>query len=153
MDKPHVWEDYWFKFKSFPSAQRMSRQEPIAVADSYFTGLQKNDGKGINGTGTYLSRIVAEGHDLVVFGVLHVGGKRRTLGIVRDIGGEILIDDVLQAGAISVERNMGPIDASILMTRLAHSKPRTKAERMGFVFFSAGLYTQLWKKMTVKTAT
>src|SRR5258708_13055099 len=25
----------------------------IAVADGYFTGLQKNDGKGINGTGTY----------------------------------------------------------------------------------------------------
>jgi hypothetical protein len=31
----------------------MSRQELIAVADGYFTGLQKNDGKGINGTGTY----------------------------------------------------------------------------------------------------
>ena len=25
----------------------------IAIADGYFTGLQKNDGKGINGTGTY----------------------------------------------------------------------------------------------------
>ena len=25
----------------------------IAVADSYFSGLQKNDGKGVNGTGTY----------------------------------------------------------------------------------------------------
>ena len=31
----------------------MSRQELIAVADGYFTGLQKNDGKGINGTGSY----------------------------------------------------------------------------------------------------
>jgi hypothetical protein len=51
MDAPHVWEDYWFK--SIPPAQRMSRQELIAVADGYFTGLQKNDGKGINGTGTY----------------------------------------------------------------------------------------------------
>ena len=51
MDKPHVPEDFWFK--SIPAAQRMSRQELIAVADGYFTGLQKNDGKGINGTGTY----------------------------------------------------------------------------------------------------
>ena len=51
MDAPHVWEDYWFK--SIPPAQRMSRQELIATADGYFTGLQKNDGKGINGTGTY----------------------------------------------------------------------------------------------------
>jgi hypothetical protein len=51
MDAPHVWEPFWFK--SIPPAQRMSRQELIAVADGYFTGLQKNDGKGINGTGTY----------------------------------------------------------------------------------------------------
>ena len=51
MDKPFKPEDFWFK--SIPAAQRMSRQELIAVADGYFTGLQKNDGKGINGTGTY----------------------------------------------------------------------------------------------------
>jgi hypothetical protein len=51
MDQPHVPEDMWFK--SIPPAQRLSRQELIAVADGYFTGLQKNDGKGINGTGTY----------------------------------------------------------------------------------------------------
>ena len=51
MDKPFVPEPFWFK--SIPPAQRMSRQELIAVADGYFTGLQKNDGKGINGTGTY----------------------------------------------------------------------------------------------------
>lgn len=51
MDKPHKPEDFWFK--SIPPAQRMSRQELIAVADGYFSGLQKNDGKGINGTGTY----------------------------------------------------------------------------------------------------
>jgi len=44
-------EDLWFK--SIPAAQRMPRQELIAVADGYFTGLQKNDGKGINGAGTY----------------------------------------------------------------------------------------------------
>jgi len=40
-------------FKSIPPAQRPTRQELIAVADSYFSGLQKNDGKGVNGTGTY----------------------------------------------------------------------------------------------------
>jgi hypothetical protein len=51
MDKPYVPEDFWFK--SIPAAQRMSRQELIAVADGYFTGLEKNDGKGIGGTGTY----------------------------------------------------------------------------------------------------
>jgi hypothetical protein len=51
MDKPYKPEDMWFK--SIPPAQRMSRQELISVADAYFTGLQKNDGKGINGTGTY----------------------------------------------------------------------------------------------------
>src|SRR5215813_908730 len=51
MDKPFKPEEMWFK--SIPPAQRMSRQELIAVADGYFTGLQKNDGKGINGTGTY----------------------------------------------------------------------------------------------------
>lgn len=51
MDKPFQPEPFWFK--SIPPAQRMSRQELIAVADGYFTGLQKNDGKGINGSGTY----------------------------------------------------------------------------------------------------
>jgi hypothetical protein len=40
-------------FKKIPPEKQMSRQELIAVADGYFTGLQKNDGKGINGTGTY----------------------------------------------------------------------------------------------------
>jgi hypothetical protein len=51
MDAPHVPEDFWFK--SIPPEDQMSRQELIAVADGYFTGLQKNDGQGINGTGTY----------------------------------------------------------------------------------------------------
>ena len=51
MDKPYRPEDFWFK--SIPASQRMPRQELIAVADGYFTGLEKNDGKGINGTGTY----------------------------------------------------------------------------------------------------
>jgi hypothetical protein len=47
----HKPEDMWFK--SIPPAQRMSKQELIATADGYFSGLQKNDGKGVNGTGTY----------------------------------------------------------------------------------------------------
>jgi hypothetical protein len=51
MDKPYKPEDFWFK--SIPAAERMSRQELISVADAYFSGLQKNDGKGVNGTGTY----------------------------------------------------------------------------------------------------
>lgn len=52
LDKPgYKPEDMWMK--SIPVAQRPTRQEMIAVADGYFTGLQKNDGKGINGTGTY----------------------------------------------------------------------------------------------------
>lgn len=44
-------EDIWFK--TIPPAQRLSRQEMIAIADAYFSGLQKNDGRGVNGTGTY----------------------------------------------------------------------------------------------------
>jgi len=51
MDKSGKPEDIWFK--SIPPAERLSRQEMIAIADGYFTGLQKNDGKGIKGTGTY----------------------------------------------------------------------------------------------------
>jgi hypothetical protein len=51
MDKPYVPEDMWFK--SIPPAQRMSRQELVAIADGYFSSVQRNDGKGINGTGTY----------------------------------------------------------------------------------------------------
>jgi len=51
MDASGKPDDLWFK--SIPPAERLSRQEMIAVADGYFTGLQKNDGKGINGTGTY----------------------------------------------------------------------------------------------------
>ncbi len=52
LDKPgYKAEDLWFK--SIPPSQRLSRQEMISIADAYFSGLQKNDGKGVNGTGTY----------------------------------------------------------------------------------------------------
>jgi len=39
--------------RAVPPEQRLSRQELIAVADAYFSSVQKNDGKGVNGTGTY----------------------------------------------------------------------------------------------------
>jgi hypothetical protein len=51
MEKAGKAEDLWFR--SIPPAQRLTRQQMIAVADGYFTGLQKNDGKGIGTTGTY----------------------------------------------------------------------------------------------------
>ena len=51
MDQAGKADDMWFK--SIPPAQRPSRQQMISIADGYFTGLQKNDGKGIQGTGTY----------------------------------------------------------------------------------------------------
>ena len=51
MDKMGKAEDLWFR--TIPPAQRLSRQQMIAVADAYFSGLQKNDGKGVNGSPTY----------------------------------------------------------------------------------------------------
>lgn len=52
LDKPgYKPEDLWFK--SIPPSQRLSRPEMISIADAYFSGLEKNDGKGVNGTGTY----------------------------------------------------------------------------------------------------
>jgi hypothetical protein len=52
LDKPgYNPGEMWFK--SIPSAEQASRQELIATADGYFTGLQKNDGKGIDGKGNY----------------------------------------------------------------------------------------------------
>jgi hypothetical protein len=51
MDKSGPPEAMWLK--SIPAAQRLSRQQMISIADGYFTGLQKNDGKGIGATGTY----------------------------------------------------------------------------------------------------
>ena len=52
LDKPgYKPEEMWFK--SIPPAERLSRPEMISIADAYFSGLEKNDGKGVNGTGTY----------------------------------------------------------------------------------------------------
>jgi hypothetical protein len=44
-------DDIWYR--TIPPAQRLPRQEMIGIADAYFSGLQKNDGRGVNGTGTY----------------------------------------------------------------------------------------------------
>jgi hypothetical protein len=51
VDKSGKAEDIWFK--TIPPAQRLPRQQMISIADAYFTSVQKNDGKGIHGTGTY----------------------------------------------------------------------------------------------------
>ena len=51
VDKAGKAEDMWFK--TIPPAQRLPRQQMISIADAYFTSVQKNDGKGIHGTGTY----------------------------------------------------------------------------------------------------
>ena len=51
MDKSGKADDLWFR--TIPPVRRLSRQQMIAIADGYFTSVQKNDGKGINGTGTY----------------------------------------------------------------------------------------------------
>ena len=51
MDKMGKAEDLWFR--TIPPAQRLPRQQMISIADAYFSGLQKNDGKGVNGSPTY----------------------------------------------------------------------------------------------------
>jgi hypothetical protein len=51
MDQSGKAEDFWFK--TIPPAQRLPRPQMISIADAYFSGLQKNDGRGVNGTGTY----------------------------------------------------------------------------------------------------
>jgi hypothetical protein len=51
VDRSGKAEDIWFR--TIPPAQRLSRPEMISIADAYFSGLQKNDGRGVNGTGTY----------------------------------------------------------------------------------------------------
>jgi hypothetical protein len=38
---------------TIPPAERMSRADLIRVGNMYFSGMEKNDGKGLNGTGTY----------------------------------------------------------------------------------------------------
>src|SRR3954470_17866971 len=40
-------------FRTIPPAQRLPRQQMISIADAYFSGVQRNGGRGVNGTGTY----------------------------------------------------------------------------------------------------
>ena len=39
--------------EAIPEAERPAREEMIETANYYFSGMQKNDGKGVDGTGTY----------------------------------------------------------------------------------------------------
>ena len=39
--------------RTLPPEKRLPRQQMISIADAYFSGVQKNDGRGVNGTGTY----------------------------------------------------------------------------------------------------
>lgn len=40
-------------YRTIPPEKRLPRQQMISIADAYFSGVQKNDGRGVNGTGTY----------------------------------------------------------------------------------------------------
>jgi len=51
VDDQGIADPIWFR--TVPPAQRLPRQQMISIADAYFSGLQKNDGRGVNGTGTY----------------------------------------------------------------------------------------------------
>ena len=60
MDKPYKPED--IRFKSIPPAQQMSRQELIAVADAYFTGLAgKMTGRGLTARALIRSLLTVTG--------------------------------------------------------------------------------------------
>ena len=48
MGQPHA-----VYLEAIPEAERMSGADLIKTADYYFAGMQKNDGKGVDGTGTY----------------------------------------------------------------------------------------------------
>jgi hypothetical protein len=51
VDDQGIAEGIWYR--TLPPEKRLPRQEMISIADAYFSGLQKNDGRGVNGTGTY----------------------------------------------------------------------------------------------------
>jgi hypothetical protein len=51
VDDQGVPDPLWFR--TIPPAQRLPRQQMISIADAYFSSVQKNDGRGVNGTGTY----------------------------------------------------------------------------------------------------
>src|SRR5215468_7606096 len=51
VDDQGIADNIWFR--TVPPEKRLPRQQMISVADAYFSGVQKNDGRGVNGTGTY----------------------------------------------------------------------------------------------------
>jgi hypothetical protein len=51
VDDQGIAEGIWYR--TIPPEKRLPRQQMISIADAYFSGLQKNDGRGVNGTGTY----------------------------------------------------------------------------------------------------
>src|SRR5215472_12191866 len=51
VDDQGVADSLWFR--TLPPEKRLPRQQMISIVDAYFSGVQKNDGKGVNGTGTY----------------------------------------------------------------------------------------------------
>jgi hypothetical protein len=51
VDDQGIADGIWYR--TIPPEKRLPRQQMISIADAYFSGVQKNDGKGVNGTGTY----------------------------------------------------------------------------------------------------
>jgi hypothetical protein len=51
VDDQGVPDPIWMR--TVPPDRRLPRQQMISIADAYFSGVQKNDGRGVNGTGTY----------------------------------------------------------------------------------------------------
>ena len=51
VDDQGIADGIWFR--TIPPEKRLPRQQMISIADAYFSGVQKNDGRGVNGTGTY----------------------------------------------------------------------------------------------------
>jgi len=51
VDDQGVADPLWFR--TIPPEKRLPRQQMISIADAYFSGVQRNDGRGVNGTGTY----------------------------------------------------------------------------------------------------
>jgi hypothetical protein len=51
VDDEGIAQPLWYR--TIPLERRLPRQQMISIADAYFSGVQKNDGRGVNGTGTY----------------------------------------------------------------------------------------------------
>jgi len=51
VDDQGIADALWYR--TIPVEKRLPRQQMISIADAYFSGVQRNDGRGVNGTGTY----------------------------------------------------------------------------------------------------